>query len=706
MASGFIGLSEDDDARMYGLPSGVGHVLLVPAGQVSDPLSTGGIIPTPCGGKGVDAERAEEKFTGDRMCVRCVKWLATDGGRNDLEAARLVKWQARNGEGLASIMGDHTLITLDGVTEVKADGTSGTDADTREVPAPAETRQEKSARVRGDRAAAIERERERLAAQRANRATGATGDVRPMDPADVKAAQDAGLGHAILVRVDSLPPRPAIDRDALVTAERERRERLAAQTAGTCGGTGEAPVPGSRVQRDDHSVSVPDDYPHKHSARCHGEGCGRVIAVTRDGILRRHNAPKGTGPATRDDSAPVTLPGMETVGTTGLTLPEIQAGLDAWYAAGNKPSPEIAGLPDPSVKRAEWSGSAGAGDAGSVIPCEFKGSLASEGDELGELRMNAERTHGKCPECSAYIPLAPSKDDDAPAKLNQHNAGGLATPASKTLKSKIMDTVDHGSVPGDPDGADKRRAAETRCDRSRKVAKGATGGTVKCPDCTRPVELKEVTRKNGNAWQYPTHTVPGDSFRATGGGKVRKVTPRGTGADAGKGARDHGSVDGSAYTGRENMAPVQPSGWMGIAGTGVMSMTVRPGIDSKVAGEFCPLCEERVDIAHRNEDGTRWSRGKRRAHSRKMAGWHASRDAERAAKRERDIQSGARLPKGAHRAARKAASTGSFSEGTIASVGVVEHGGARPATSRPVSKRTPAPGEAEALGKRGKRAGK
>jgi hypothetical protein len=253
-----------------------------------------------------------------------------------------------------------------------------------------------------------------------------------------------------------------------------------------------------------------------------------------------------------------------------------------------------------------------------------------------------------------------------------------------------LDAVEHGTVPGSPVDAHKRRGAESRCVRSDKVARNVTeGGSKKCTGCGRTVELYKVMRKvkgeNVARWAYPQHERPEglDSFRRSGanGKGERKVTPRGTGADAGKGAREHGSVDGSANTGRVNLPPVQPKrGWIATAGTMSLPATVRPGVDAGVVGKWCPVCEERVDIAHADR-----SRGWRRAHSRKVAQWHKDRAVERELRKAREIAEGTRLPAGARKAARKAASVGSFAEGTVA--GAVVHGGERPAVAPKVTPR-------------------
>ncbi|MFE0472588.1 hypothetical protein ACFW2V_13335 [Streptomyces sp. NPDC058947] len=469
-------------------------------------------------------------------------------------------------------------------------------------------------------------------------------------------------------------------RSEAVTAE---RKRLAEQTArreaqgDRCDGSGEAPLPGTRVARDDHSVSVPDDYTGKHSGKCPGEGCGRIIAVSRDGGMRRHKRPEvreeslmAMAPGVeRDravaklwqDSAP-TLPGMDdATGVTGRTHAEMTAAVSEYYANGGKVPAEVAALPDPTVKREQWAGTNGAGDT-DYRGCEGKGPV-----EI----VNPERTHGKCPVCRAYIPLADTVADDD-FRIGSHFEYGVNPPANPHMSSKSVDVVEHGSIPGDPSEADKRRAKETRCERSRKVVKDATGGTMTCDGpkgCGRPgVELKRVQRKKGEAWILATHTIPGDAFRRAGadGKGERRVTPRGTGADAGKGQRDHGSVDGAATTGRQNMAPVRPGGWVGRAGTMSLPATVRPGIDPEVSGDICPLCLAPKDVAHKG-----MSRSARRRHSAKVGAVLADREAQREASKAREIAQGTRLTGAERRELRKAASVGSFAEGNVG--GTVSH---------------------------------
>lgn len=627
MGQNVLALSIDEQVRMYGLANGVGHAVWIPADMMSDPLATGGVLATPCGGKGVDSERITEKFTGDRMCARCTKFIESTQGTLAIEGA-ITAMHAREAEAvaLADLIGDHTLITLDGVREVKG-------SETREDSAP-ETREITPQEVR-------EIIRESKGAQR-------------------KARRAAAVAN--------------------------ERERLAARAAAACKGTGERPVPGSRVARDDHSVSLPDTFTGKCSGKCPAEGCGRIIAVSREGGMRRHNAPaSGARDAgKREAAAPVAsvAPATPVQGELwGKTQTEMRDAVAAHYAAGHAVPAEIVSLPDPKIIRPVWAGSAGAAEESSPV-CDYRNGAPVDGSD-------ADGIEGKCPECRGIVGLSDK------GLIPGHRRYGVKVSGKTGLASKSLDAVEHGTVPGSPVDANKRRTAESRCVRSDKVARNVTeGGTKKCTGCGRTVELYKRTRtvkgEQKIQWVYPQHERPEglDSFRAANSdaGYVRserKVTPRGTGADAGKGAREHGTVNGSANTGRVNLPPVQPKeGWLATAGTGALSMTVRPGPDSKVVGEICPLCQERVDIAHRGK-----SRGWRRDHSKKVAAWHKGRNAARAEQREREIQEGKRLPAGARRAARKAASIGSFSEGTLATTGTVAHGGERPAVASRVKPR-------------------
>jgi len=229
--------------------------------------------------------------------------------------------------------------------------------------------------------------------------------------------------------------------------------------------------------------------------------------------------------------------------------------------------------------------------------------------------------------------VAESADVD---KIGKHNVGGVATPAGKGLSSKSIDTVEHGSVPGDPASADKRRAAE-------------------------------IEERGADAREFK------------GGADV--------GATVAKGARlalsrGHGSVDGSATTGSQDMAPVQPKGWVGVAGTGSLPAMVRPGIDPEVTGRECVVCGELPEVAHAGK-----SRGWRRRHSSQVGAVLRERKAQREAKRAAQIESGEIVPAPVKREARKAASVGSFSEGNVN--GTVTHA-PRPEFA-PKGTRKPAP---------------
>lgn len=571
VAGKVLAVSGDGFARMYGQGErGAGHAVFIPAGCQGDPLGGSGARIVRACGSSLPTEKATEKFQGDKRCPKCVEWLATEDGSAALESARAERhaWE----------FGADDMAELFSVAEV-----NGTD--TREDSAPA-VRELTPADVKGaiaqsKRGAAVARERKRLADQAAAREVKGADkreDSAPVAPADGSGAEIIAStgktlaqmvaetatfyanGGAVSPEIAALPA-PGTVSLASGTVSGSAAEILVCTFKGEvstvnperthgkcpecttyipllpggaggkesgpkvskikCEGTGSAPAPGTRVMRDDHTVSVADDYSGKHSGKC--PECARVIAVSREGGMRKHN------------------------------------GLEVREATG------------------------------------------ADADKIGK-----------------------------------HNVGGVATPAGKGLSSKSIDTVEHGSVPGDPASADKRRAAE-------------------------------IEERGADAREFK------------GGAD--------TGATVRKGARlalsrGHGSVDGSATTGSQNMAPVQPKGWVGIAGTGSLPAMVRPGIDPEVTGRECVICEELPEIAHAGK-----SRGWRRRHSAKVGAVLRDRKAKRDAVREAKIESGEILPASVKREARKAASVGSFSEGTVS--GSVTHA-PRPEFA-PKGTRKPAP---------------
>lgn len=327
-----------------------------------------------------------------------------------------------------------------------------------------------------------------------------------------------------------------------------------------------------------------------------------------------------------------------------------------YYAAGNPVPPEVASLPDPHVS---WTGSGTVLDLHTLV-CEYKGAPADGSD--------ADGIAGQCPECRGILGLS---DKGA---IGRHNVYGVPTRATKgALKSKSLPVVEHGSTPGDPAEAAKRRAREAYCAKSGKALAGAEGGTAPCPTCERPVELKARAGKKGTTWVIPNHVRP-DGVRPAGAamergyvGRDRVISFAGT---AGAAQRDHGSVDGSAYTGQGNMPPVQPADgtWLGKAGTGILSMTVRPGIDGGVEGRWCALCGDTYDRAHAG-----MSRSWRRKHCRRMAAYVTERAAERGMCKAREIQKGEAIPQTERAERRKAVKVGSMAAGTNGSTGVVTH---------------------------------
>lgn len=635
MDAKFLAVSADGFARMYGQGErGQGHAILIPALSQGDPVGASGArIVRACGGT-LPAERAAEKFAGEKQCPKCVAFLATAEGAALLDTSRAERHAWEYG--------------TDDMRELAA---AVAESDTPREITPGEVAEIVKASSRANkrrrRAVAVEAERDRLAARKAERAeiaqmaagperdravrdvwesatlpgseivasTGKTlaqmseetaafyanGGKVSDEIAKLPAPGTANVAHgtvsggsAEILKCEFSGPVeklnlekthgkcPACTAYIPLLPERERKESGPRVGKSACGHVGEAPESGTRVMRDDHTVKVADDYQGKTSAPC--PGCTRVIAVSREGVMRRHN---------------------------GLIL--VPAG----------------------------------------------------------------------PVCG-------------PDKIGTHNVGGVATPgipAGKRLTSRSIDTVEHGSTPGDTSDASARRVDESRCERSGKILAGAKGGKVTCPGCAREnIELIRVVRKDKNgddkiSWKIPNHVRAGESVKHTARGDVRDVTPRGEGSDVGtvrgtghgketavKGARlalsrGHGSVDGVANTGRQNMRPVQPKGWVGTAGTGVLPATVRPGVDRCVTGDICPLpeCEgQRKEVAHAGKSSS-W----RRRHNAKVGAWHAGRDAERKAERAAKIESGEILATAERKALRKAASVGSFSEGNVS--GTVTH---------------------------------
>lgn len=577
VAGKVLAVSGDGFARMFGQGErGAGHAVFIPAGCQGDPLGGSGARIVRACGSSLPTEKATEKFQGDKRCPKCVEWLATADGSAALESARAERhaWE----------FGADDMAELFSVAEV-----NGTD--TREDSAPA-VRELTPADVKGaiaqsKRGAAVARERKRLADQAAAREVKGADkreDSAPVTPADGSGAEIIAStgktlaqmreetatfyanGGAVSPEIAALPA-PGTVSLASGTVSGSAAEILVCTFKGEvstvnperthgkcpecttyipllpggaggketgpkvskikCEGTGSAPAPGTRVMRDDHTVSVADDYSGKHSGKC--PECARVIAVSREGGMRKHN-------------------GLEVREATGADVD----------------------------------------------------------------------------------------------KIGKHNVGGVATPAGKGLSSKSIETVEHGSVPGDPAAADKRRAAE-------------------------------IEERGADAREFK------------GGADTGKTVTRGKTASRLAMSRGHGSVDGSATTGSQNMAPVQPKGWVGVAGTGSLPATVRPGIDPEVVGDICPLPEcggERKDVAHKGK-----SVGWRRRHSSKIGAYLDGREEARNAAREAKIESGEILPASVKREARKAASVGSFSEGTVA--GSVTHA-PRPEFA-PKGTRKPAP---------------
>ena len=77
-----LALTLDGTAAWYGLGKGVGHMVMSPVENMGGDHIGSGTMVKGCDGKPLDADRAEQKYEGDKRCARCVKWEASDGFRD------------------------------------------------------------------------------------------------------------------------------------------------------------------------------------------------------------------------------------------------------------------------------------------------------------------------------------------------------------------------------------------------------------------------------------------------------------------------------------------------------------------------------------------------------------------------------------------------------------------------------------------------
>lgn len=126
MTALYIALSLDENPAWYGLGSGVGHMILSPVTNPGGDHIGSGTLVKACDGKPLDADRTVGKFTGDRMCARCVNWSKSDGYRDTVAGALAAYAAELNGPTVADvIMSDPSavVITLDTPAPAKKRGT-------------------------------------------------------------------------------------------------------------------------------------------------------------------------------------------------------------------------------------------------------------------------------------------------------------------------------------------------------------------------------------------------------------------------------------------------------------------------------------------------------------------------------------------------------------------------------------------------------
>jgi hypothetical protein len=221
------------------------------------------------------------------------------------------------------------------------------------------------------------------------------------------------------------------------------------------------------------------------------------------------------------------------------------------------------------------------------------------------------------------------------AYLDSHYVGGVNPPAGKGLKSRTIPATDHGSVPGSPAKADKRRAKEV--------------------DDLRAVEnVKERARIQKKT---PSKRALASAAAREVQSREKLLSPDASAKGEGLGQRGHGSVDGSAMVTSHTLPPVQVKNGNG---TWTLPATLSRGMDPAVRGEWCPVCNAAKRDAHRGKSPA-W----RRRHSKEVAKWHAVENARKENARNTDAARAERMNRIAGKSERKRVSTGRIREGVI-----------------------------------------
>lgn len=258
-----LALTLDETTARYGLPNGVGHNVMTPVVTLDGDHIGSGTMTLVCTGKPLDADRAERKFLGDRMCTRCEKWEATDGFRDAHTHAMAMLADAEAGESVADMIASTpgaVIVTATGTTVVDGEG------DRADVPMVVRENGVRVMTVPGDVTPGTPGNTDRV--QRAldaarERAADGEGDTPAVRPVTADDARDA-------VRTSK--------RGAAVARERERLEGVRERRAARKADTPAAPV--------DVVASLSDNTPSANAERDAARDRQNGTAAQRPGQAR------------------------------------------------------------------------------------------------------------------------------------------------------------------------------------------------------------------------------------------------------------------------------------------------------------------------------------------------------------------------------------------------------------------------------------
>jgi len=544
----YVAITADGETARYGYANGVGHIVLsgvVRAG--GDHIGGAGAdgMPMVCGSKSLDVDRVEAKFRGDRMCKSCDKWENSDGGFNDVEAARVAAAGLESGPSVADMIagtpGAH-VITLDGVS-VPGDVSESTPGNTDRVTAALET---------GRKAAAAKAAQE-YGTDADDDADNAIGERERQEWARADAAK---LERSLADREARKAKRDAAVADHKIVLRERRAKRAAARAAGES-------VPAPVV------MAAPKDVP---APACDADGMDKetMLRLTSDVPVKRADGSCAATEAELRDAADGTAGKREGQVRKWVRATDskcsVRVSVDALGdAAKDFGTPDADGMVTVPlsgrmlmpVAEAVAAGVKGASvvpvgkSAGALAPLPLKG-----GPENG--------IQGVCPVCREVVTVGGS------GGVGTHRAGGV-TPDAPQLSQREVPAVDGKGEPTRDaakrrQGEAYRREVTVTLDPMAPVADQVAAVMAAVNGDARANGVREVTVSLGRGLD----------------GRERRTADLSTAGDAQFGAssapvgvRDHGRSDGVAMS---------PRGETGYAG-----WTFDRGeafVQDKVTGQF------------------------------------------------------------------------------------------------------------------------